>query len=304
MAETTPTPFFLFSAAQIDRNVAALRDTFQSNHPRDPRVLRQQGVLQPLVPRPRAPHRHRHRGQLRRRAVEGETGRLRAAADRLQRRRQDARRDRGRPAAAHRGDRRRLRVRAAARRRRGRRPRSRGARRPARRPQRRQRDTPGPAHQQGGQGRHRRQRGARRLRSGRPAARTSKLVGMHYHIGSQITTVEPYIEALDWPWPARAHRDRPRHPLEHLNIGGGFAIPYYDRMRRRARHLLRGAAHARGLRVGDRRAAAVPRAPTSSSTSSPDAPSPATRPSSSVASRPRRRSSSRPPTGASRARTG
>src|SRR5665647_3587732 len=33
MAETTPTPFFLFSATQIDRNIAALRDSFRQFHP-------------------------------------------------------------------------------------------------------------------------------------------------------------------------------------------------------------------------------------------------------------------------------
>jgi len=33
MAETTPTPFFLFSATQIDRNIATLRDTFRTHHP-------------------------------------------------------------------------------------------------------------------------------------------------------------------------------------------------------------------------------------------------------------------------------
>ena len=56
------------------------------------------------------------------------------------------------------------------------------------------------------------------------------LVGMHYHIGSQITRVEPYLEALDLALTLldrveTAHGIR----LEHLNIGGGFAIPYYDR---------------------------------------------------------------------------
>jgi len=57
-----------------------------------------------------------------------------------------------------------------------------------------------------------------------------KLVGMHYHIGSQITRVEPYLEALDLAL-ALLERVETAHGvrLEHLNIGGGFAIPYYDR---------------------------------------------------------------------------
>jgi diaminopimelate decarboxylase len=57
-----------------------------------------------------------------------------------------------------------------------------------------------------------------------------ELVGMHYHIGSQITHVEPYLEALDLAL-ALLTRIETAHDirLEHLNIGGGFAIPYYDR---------------------------------------------------------------------------
>ena len=34
MADTTLTPFFLFSATQIDRNIATLRDTFRAHHPK------------------------------------------------------------------------------------------------------------------------------------------------------------------------------------------------------------------------------------------------------------------------------
>jgi diaminopimelate decarboxylase len=57
-----------------------------------------------------------------------------------------------------------------------------------------------------------------------------ELVGMHYHIGSQITRVEPYLEALDLAL-VLLERIETAHGirLEHLNIGGGFAIPYYDR---------------------------------------------------------------------------
>jgi D-ornithine/D-lysine decarboxylase len=66
------------------------------------------------------------------------------------------------------------------------------------------------------------------------AAQLSSLevVGLHYHIGSQITGVEPYEEALHHALRLlrrveEAHDIR----LEHLNIGGGYAIPYYDRTR-------------------------------------------------------------------------
>ena len=57
-----------------------------------------------------------------------------------------------------------------------------------------------------------------------------ELVGMHYHIGSQITRVEPYLEALDLAL-ALLDRIEIAHGIrfEHINTGGGFAIPYYDR---------------------------------------------------------------------------
>jgi diaminopimelate decarboxylase len=56
------------------------------------------------------------------------------------------------------------------------------------------------------------------------------VVGMHYHIGSQITGVEPYEVALEQAL-ALVRKVETAHGirLEHLNIGGGYAIPYYDR---------------------------------------------------------------------------
>jgi D-ornithine/D-lysine decarboxylase len=57
-----------------------------------------------------------------------------------------------------------------------------------------------------------------------------ELVGMHYHIGSQITHVEPFSEALSSAL-SLLDRVEAAHALhlEHLDIGGGLAIPYYDR---------------------------------------------------------------------------
>jgi diaminopimelate decarboxylase len=57
-----------------------------------------------------------------------------------------------------------------------------------------------------------------------------RLVGMHYHIGSQITHIEPFLEALGRGL-ALLERVETAHDirLEHLDIGGGLAIPYYDR---------------------------------------------------------------------------
>jgi len=82
------------------------------------------------------------------------------------------------------------------------------------------------------------------------------LVGMHYHIGSQITRVDPYIEALEAAL-ALLTRIETAHDirLEHLNIGGGFAIPYYDRTGDEpdtyfeAPHTLEGYAREIGGRV-------------------------------------------------------
>ena len=57
-----------------------------------------------------------------------------------------------------------------------------------------------------------------------------KVVGMHYHIGSQITKLDPYTEALDYALGLLSKIETTHDiRLEHLNIGGGFAIPYYDR---------------------------------------------------------------------------
>jgi diaminopimelate decarboxylase len=83
-----------------------------------------------------------------------------------------------------------------------------------------------------------------------------RLVGMHYHIGSQITHVEPYLEALDRAL-ALLERIETAHDirLEHLDIGGGFAIPYYDRTADEpdtyfeAPHTLEGYARAIGERL-------------------------------------------------------
>jgi D-ornithine/D-lysine decarboxylase len=59
---------------------------------------------------------------------------------------------------------------------------------------------------------------------------TIKLVGMHYHIGSQITHIEPFLEALRGGL-ALLDRVETAHDIKlgHLDIGGGLAIPYYDR---------------------------------------------------------------------------
>ncbi len=52
-----------------------------------------------------------------------------------------------------------------------------------------------------------------------------KLIGLHCHIGSQITNVEPYEEAII---SIRQFVDRMKLKLEVLNIGGGWGIDYGD----------------------------------------------------------------------------
>ncbi len=59
-------------------------------------------------------------------------------------------------------------------------------------------------------------------------SKTLDLVGLHVHIGSQITSVAPYAAALRALLDAeRAARER-GHRLRFVDLGGGFAIPYGD----------------------------------------------------------------------------
>jgi len=54
------------------------------------------------------------------------------------------------------------------------------------------------------------------------------LEGVHMHIGSQITLVEPYVEALEKVVAfVKKHRSEAA-PLTHVNIGGGFGIFYKE----------------------------------------------------------------------------
>jgi len=53
------------------------------------------------------------------------------------------------------------------------------------------------------------------------------LKGMHMHIGSQITGVEPYVQAMETALDIVDRVERSFEiRLEHLDAGGGFAIPY------------------------------------------------------------------------------
>jgi diaminopimelate decarboxylase len=53
------------------------------------------------------------------------------------------------------------------------------------------------------------------------------LRGMHMHIGSQITGVEPYVQAMETALDLIDRVERSFEiRLEHIDAGGGFAIPY------------------------------------------------------------------------------
>lgn len=52
------------------------------------------------------------------------------------------------------------------------------------------------------------------------------LVGLHCHIGSQITQTGPYLGALDRALPFLDRARELGHAIANLNLGGGFAVDY------------------------------------------------------------------------------
>jgi diaminopimelate decarboxylase len=55
-----------------------------------------------------------------------------------------------------------------------------------------------------------------------------KVVGVDCHIGSQITEISPYLDALDKLLALIAHLEDQGIALHHLDLGGGLAIRYKD----------------------------------------------------------------------------
>ena len=97
LADTHETPFFVFSERRLRDNVEAVIGCLPAAPPAHRGVLRQQGLLQPVVPArgratPAPTSRSTPAASWRRRCAAG----FEPAADRLQRRRQDAGRDRAR----------------------------------------------------------------------------------------------------------------------------------------------------------------------------------------------------------------
>ena len=58
------------------------------------------------------------------------------------------------------------------------------------------------------------------------AVPTVSMIGMHMHIGSQITSVEPYAGAVAKGVELIATMRGMGHPIEWYNMGGGFGIAY------------------------------------------------------------------------------
>ncbi|MHC4470681.1 MAG: diaminopimelate decarboxylase [Planctomycetota bacterium] len=67
---------------------------------------------------------------------------------------------------------------------------------------------------------------AARLAEEAPSLDGVNLIGLHAHIGSQITEVEPYTEALDKTLELAGECGRLGNEIDWVNIGGGFGIYY------------------------------------------------------------------------------
>jgi diaminopimelate decarboxylase len=59
-----------------------------------------------------------------------------------------------------------------------------------------------------------------------------ELVGVHYHIGSQLLTPEPYFEALKKIESAVEFFNERGLKIKFINLGGGFGIPYKEEEKR------------------------------------------------------------------------
>jgi len=58
--------------------------------------------------------------------------------------------------------------------------------------------------------------------------KTIELVGMHYHIGSQLLNPEPYFEALRKMEDSIEFFNEKGLSIEYVNLGGGFGVPYKE----------------------------------------------------------------------------
>ena len=63
------------------------------------------------------------------------------------------------------------------------------------------------------------------------------ICGLHVHIGSQITRVEPYVETLQRVAAFLPEAERLGCPIEWLDMGGGFGIWYKEKVARSAQEI-------------------------------------------------------------------
>lgn len=62
------------------------------------------------------------------------------------------------------------------------------------------------------------------------SAPSVNLVGLHFHVGSLITEVHPYLESIDLVLELAAEmKQKYGFALEELNVGGGYAVAYTQR---------------------------------------------------------------------------
>jgi diaminopimelate decarboxylase len=54
------------------------------------------------------------------------------------------------------------------------------------------------------------------------------IIGIHSHIGSQLTQIQPFVEALERTLELAEEIQKMDLPLQYLNIGGGLGITYED----------------------------------------------------------------------------
>lgn len=81
---------------------------------------------------------------------------------------------------------------------------------------------------------------ARRVLSRHPDFPHAKIVGLHTHIGSQITKVEPYVETASRIAEFLPECAKLGVPIEYFDLGGGFGVWYKEKLARPA-HEIAGA---------------------------------------------------------------
>ena len=59
-----------------------------------------------------------------------------------------------------------------------------------------------------------------------PELSSIKLIGIHFHIGSQISDLTPFDQLADRANELQNLFESKGHPLQHLNLGGGYGIDY------------------------------------------------------------------------------